>query len=179
MHPRTPLADRFWSKIRKDGPIPTRFPELGPCWLWTAANTSNGYGRIRVGGRGGPQMRAHRLAWELTNGPIGDSSIFVMHKCDNPPCCNPAHLSLGTHAENMADCSVKGRTKEQRGSNHALTKLTEYDVIEMRAAWLRGEKLIDIAAKFGIRKSTASYIVNGKTWTHVPMPTLTSSTGVL
>lgn len=112
---------------------------------------------------------ATRVVWELEHGPIAPG-LLVMHKCDNPPCCNPAHLKLGTNADNMADCAAKGRTKEQRGSKHALTKLVEADVFAMRVAFRGGEKLADIAARYGLSISTASYAINGRTWTHVPMP---------
>lgn len=80
------LEQRFWAKVRK-----TR-----DCWEWTAATTSDGYGRILVDGR----MRyAHRLSWELTNGPIPDG-MHIDHRCANPLCVNPAHLRVATRSQN-------------------------------------------------------------------------------
>jgi hypothetical protein len=82
------------------------------CLEWAGNKTNDGYGQISVKGR----MRlTHRFAWELTNGPI-PPGICVLHHCDNPPCCEAEgtdHLFLGTHAENMADKSAKGRHSEQ------------------------------------------------------------------
>jgi hypothetical protein len=82
------------------------------CWPWTGAVDSRGYGHTRHEGK---NWRAHRLAWVNAHGPIpageGHHGTVVMHKCDNKLCCNPAHLRLGTHAENMADMRDKGRRK--------------------------------------------------------------------
>ena len=78
------------------------------CWPWTGPTLRDGYGQFNVGGT---SYRAHRVAWELTNGPIPDG-LEVLHACDNPPCCNPAHLSVGTHAENVADAKRKGKYRK-------------------------------------------------------------------
>lgn len=104
---KKPLADRLWPKVDKSG-------GAAACWPWTAARDPKGYGTIRSD-IGRANKFAHRAAWEVTNGAIPDG-LLVCHRCDNPPCCNPAHLFLGTHADNMADCSAKGRTC--RGDRH-------------------------------------------------------------
>lgn len=91
----TAIADRFWSKVQKtDG-----------CWEWQGGRFNFGYGRAWDGER---QVLAHRLAFALTSGAIPDG-LHVLHKCDVPLCVNPAHLFLGTHADNMADKCAKGR----------------------------------------------------------------------
>jgi HNH endonuclease len=95
--PRT-LAERFWAKVdRSAGP--------DGCWPWTGARFWFGHGAIKIDGR---PWGAHRIAWELTNGPIPDG-LQANHRCDNPPCCNPAHLFLGTQLDNVRDMDAKGR----------------------------------------------------------------------
>ena len=96
----------FWAKV-------AIFPNLGPdgeCWEWKGALSKSGYGQTRINGA---QIRAHRYAYAAFNGPIPEG-LFVMHSCDNRKCVNPAHLSTGTHTDNMRDCAAKGRTKEQK-----------------------------------------------------------------
>ncbi len=92
------FADSFLSKISK---------EIDACWIWDGFKNKRGYGMLKTGRK---TAYAHRVAWELANGPI-DGSLWVLHKCDNPPCCNPDHLFLGTAADNNADRHSKGRTK--------------------------------------------------------------------
>ena len=82
------------------------------CIEWTGATNGCGYGSIQVSGR---MVLVHRLAWELVNDPITDG-LCVLHRCDNPSCCNVDHLSLGTHADNMADMVTKGRAGRRWGS---------------------------------------------------------------
>jgi hypothetical protein len=100
---RRPLADRFWERVVKtDG-----------CWLWTGA-TVRGYGYIRADG-GRVQLKTHRVSWELHNGPLPPEAL-VCHHCDNPSCVNPAHLYVGTEADNVHD-----RERRRRGRNSGKT----------------------------------------------------------
>lgn len=88
---------RFFDKIEK----------TDSCWNWVGAKTSGGYGNIGINNK---TVRAHRLSYELHNGPF-DPKLFVCHKCDNPGCVNPEHLFLGNNSDNMKDCFIKGRLK--------------------------------------------------------------------
>lgn len=98
-----PVEGRFWPRLDQSGG-----PEA--CWPWTGSRTRTGYGKCSVDGR---HVAAHRLAWQLTNGPIPDG-LHVLHRCDNPPCCNPGHLFLGTHTDNVRDMLAKGRGRATR-----------------------------------------------------------------
>lgn len=104
---------------------------------------------------------AHRVAYELANGPI-DGGLFVMHKCDNRRCVNPEHLTLGTFADNMADMVRKSR--QAAGSRNSHAKLRELDVIEIRS--LIG-KYGMIAKRYNVSQTTISEIKARKIWRHV------------
>ena len=95
-----PIEQRFWPRVDKSG----------ECWVWTGA-ISHGYGVVGTGGHSGV-VRVHRLSWELAIGPI-PKGLHVLHRCDNPPCVNPAHLFLGTQADNMRDMREKGRARKR------------------------------------------------------------------
>jgi hypothetical protein len=105
--PTTAAETRFWLKVNKNGPLPERAPDLGPCWVWTGGVDGGGYGQFRLRSRV-PMVKAHRLAWELIVGPVPDG-LWVLHKCDNPPCCHPGHLFVGTPSDNARDAIAKGR----------------------------------------------------------------------
>jgi len=93
-----PLEVRFWARVDRGGP--------DDCWPWTATMLASGYGWVHAPEVG--EERAHRVAWVLTIGPIPEGQV-ACHRCDNPPCCNPGHLFLGTQAANVADRDEKGR----------------------------------------------------------------------
>lgn len=139
----------FWSKVAV-----TANP--AKCWNWMGAKTQKGYGYVRQTGRA---IRAHRMAWELTNGAIPDG-LAVCHHCDNPLCCNPAHLFVGTHYDNMRDRSAKGRDNSPRGESHYNCKLTDALVVEIRERWAQGGILLrELAEEYGVSISLISLIV--------------------
>lgn len=143
----------FWDKVQKgDG-----------CWPWTAAKHRDGYGMVNMdtGIR-----KAHRLAWELTHGPIPEG-LDVCHTCDNRDCCNPDHLWLGTHGENMADAKAKGRSV--RGERSKQNKLTEADVREIMRVGKPGHGggIPELAAKYGVKPGTIGAVLNRRSWKHI------------
>jgi hypothetical protein len=149
--------DRFWGKVDKEKS--NIFYNGTRCWEWIAA--CDRYGQIKIGGK---HETSHRVSWELTYGPIPEG-LFVCHHCDNTLCCNPDHLFLGTHHDNMDDRNKKGRqaSGERNGSrlhpeklargdrsgshlhpesytgeNNGGAKLTRYQVVEIRRRYRWG-----------------------------------------
>ena len=140
---------------------------MSGCWLWIGALGSGGYGRISSGGKYGPVKKAHRASWELFRGPIPDG-LSVLHKCDVRSCVNPDHLWLGTQAENMADCSRKGRGRSVNGKDSHLAKLSEADVRYIKENYTgRYGQRIELAERFGVHVSTIKAINRGLTWKHI------------
>jgi hypothetical protein len=116
---------------------------------------------------------AHRVAWTLTAGS-DPGSMFVCHRCDAPPCCNPAHLFLGDQTANMADMIAKGREDHSlvlRGADNGHAKLTDAHVVEIWRLHLHeglGERLL--GAQFGVTPANIHMILSGQTWKHLIPP---------
>lgn len=153
------VRDRLFSKISIDN--------ADGCWEWQGAlagdrrGKSNRYGQMKVNGR---LAYVHRIAYELANGPI-PAGLFVLHRCDNTKCCNPAHLFLGTLKDNTRDCEAKGRGNHPAGQKHPMAKLTAWDVWLIRSLHATGEFILqDLAGAFGVRFGHISEIVKGRVW---------------
>lgn len=129
------------------------------CWEWRGTKDKNGYGKVILGGK---PKRTHRLMWQLTVGPIVNG-LWVLHRCDNPRCCNPDHLFLGTHADNQADCKAKGRSRQ--GVNNGRAKLTPdlAAVIRQRHVPKRVTRK-QLAIEFGVSESTVKKVLRGERW---------------
>jgi len=149
---------RFWVKVDKRG--------LDECWPWTAAISGNGYGSFKLGGK--PQTSS-RVAWLASYGrPAGDN--MVLHKCDNRPCCNPAHLYLGDVKQNSRDMVERGRTRNtvMFGEANPRSKLTNAKIVAIRELFATGLNNKQIAADFGVTHQMISKIRRGHFWKHVP-----------
>jgi hypothetical protein len=150
---------RFWSKVDKNGPVPAHCSQLGQCWIWTGGCFADGYGAFCVDSRNRP---AHRVSYEIEYGPIscgptGEPAV-LLHACDNPACVRPAHLSVGTTLENVADRQVKGRTAH--GEQMPQTKVNDGQKKEIRDLYALGTYTqAQIAAKFGIHQGSVSRIL--------------------
>lgn len=156
------LEEKFWANVDRNGP--TVRPELGQCWLWTGAfNDTKGY-RYGVFHHDGKLRKAHRVSFELHNGTrVG--ALFVCHRCDNPPCVNPEHLFAGTQLDNMRDAVSKGRHRfnpAKRGERHHLAKVSDAQVIEIRARFAAGEHVGEIAKSMPGTYSSIYLIAHGK-----------------
>lgn len=136
------------------------------CWEWIAGTFSTGYGLFRVLDKCGP-FTAHRVSWHIHNGPI-PTGMSVLHKCDRRICMNPAHLFLGTQADNMADMVQKGRSLN--GESHPLAILTEEAVVDIRSRRVYHGYQADMAREFGVTISTINQICKRKSWGHIPCP---------
>lgn len=142
----------------------TNKDNLDGCWIWTAHATLQGYGQIRVDGK---TLKAHRVAWSLVNGQIPDS-MMVLHHCDNPSCVNPAHLHLGTLADNNRERCERGRSFIPLGETNAASKLIEPQVLEIRECYANGGiTQRELAKRYGVCKSLISAIVNRRNWIHI------------
>lgn len=145
----------FWALMKTD-------PVSG-CTIWTKARNEHNYGTLRVVKS---TTLAHRYAWTLANGPIPEGAC-VLHRCDNPPCCNPDHLFLGTQLENIVDRESKNRGGDHRGVLHGKARLTEAQVLEIRALKASGIRTFHIADRFGIDRTHCHAIIKRKIWRHL------------
>lgn len=151
--PTEKQISRFWSSVAK----------TDTCWEWQKYCNPNGYGITSFATK---LYAAHRVAYFLTTG-IDPGELFCCHTCDNPKCCNPSHIFLGTQKDNMRDMATKGRNVMPRGSAHAKSKVTEDQVREIRRRHATGERCTDLAREFGMSKTALMYIYQRKSYPDV------------
>ena len=125
------------------------------CFNWTKSLDGGGYGLMGINGK---TERVHRVFYELHKGKIPEG-LCVLHSCDNRKCCNPEHLSVGTHQDNTDDMMAKGR----RGKCSA--KLTIEKVREIREKFIETKTFKELAIEYGVCKSTICKIIGNRTWT--------------
>jgi hypothetical protein len=152
------IIRRFWAKVSIKGP--------DDCWPYKFGKGRRGYGRTLKENHGHKLYVASRLAWEFTNGPIL-GGLNALHKCDNPPCCNPKHLFLGTHQDNAIDKINKGRGRNLKGSLVPVSKIKEQDAIDIRILHKQGILQKDLATQYGLCRQSISDILCQRTWKHV------------
>lgn len=178
-----PIADRFWTKVKK----------TSSCWPWTAALNPSGYGMLSGGRKKDAPLRAHRISWIIHMGQI-PNGMHVLHRCDNRRCVNPSHLFLGSNLDNVRDMVKKERNakgvkhsetmkrfaargdkngtkthpeKILKGESHFAAILTNGKIIQIRSMRRAGLKLKHIGDIFGVAKSTICCICKRRRWKHV------------
>ena len=134
--------------------------DTGPCRLWPGYKNNSGYGIIRVAN---DYWLAHQLIWQLVYGPIPEG-LCVLHYCDNPLCCHPEHLWLGTRTDNNIDREEKGRAVILRGEEHGKARLTAEEVL----AIIKDPRTSrEIATDYGVTKTAISKIKSGQNWSSI------------
>lgn len=137
--------------------------EDGECWILDLVPSDSGYVNISLG-RKDERTTAHRFVYEHCNGPIPEG-LQVRHKCDRRNCIQPKHLELGTHQDNMDDRSE--RQRGVKGERSGMAKLTEMDVLAIRAAYTAGNTITNLARQYGRGESTIHSVIQRRTWRHI------------
>lgn len=162
--PRTQkeCEEDFWARVKIGG--------MNECWEWIAGRHGPPpkwhYGVVWFNGK---RWKAHQFAFMLTRGPIPQGH-WVLHHCDNPPCCNPFHLFSGTPLDNIQDMISKGRAIRERGEDRYNATLTESDIAEIRQRFKRGDPVNGgsvLAREFGVGATMISAIIHRRRWKHV------------
>lgn len=157
------LRARFWAKVARRGP--------DDCWEWTAYRKPGGYGQFVL--RKGRFITASRVALALTLGRPISAGEVACHRCDNPPCCNPAHLFVGTQVDNSNDCVEKGRKNSARGERQGAAKLAERDVRAILAEPHYYGVARSLGRRYGVSDSVIRRIRQRTLWAYLDTPTNT------
>ncbi len=147
--------ENFTERIRMD---------KNGCWIWIKGKNKRGYGHVQLNGK---MMRAHQASYRLFKGEI-KKGLCVCHSCDVKLCCNPDHLWLGTHLENMQDRNRKGRQAFLRGEDNPYSTLTNEIVLSIRKYFKENKvTMADAGRKFGMARNQAWRIIKRQSWTHL------------
>lgn len=151
----------FWSHVTPISP--------NECWEWNGPRLKNGYGQmyVKVNGKWKNTM-THRLSWEIHYGEIPSGKV-IMHKCDNPACVNPNHLSVGTHLDNIIDKVRKGRQRHRAhiGTEHGMSKLNDANVKWIYQEYAKGVTIASMARALNVSESAIRNVIKGRSWKHV------------
>lgn len=152
--------ERFWSKVK--------ILSEDECWEFQGCKNQDGYGIFNIDRHHLRSGGAHRASWIFANKQEIPKGMKILHSCDNPPCCNPKHLRLGTQQENIEDMLLRKRHRCPEGVKHAHAKLTNEIVLAIRAEYTgkKGEQTW-IGNKYGITSANVKAIVERRTWKHV------------
>lgn len=143
------MIEKFWSRVNK---------AVNGCWEWTGSTNTGGYGNTRWGRK---TALTHRLAYSLSCGPIPDGAC-ILHSCDNRTCCNPSHLRIGTHRDNMADMRIRGRRRGiGTGASNGRARLTQEQVDAIRRS---PHGKIRLSRQYAISPAQIQRIRAGKQW---------------
>ena len=145
---------KFWGKVDKSG----------ECWEWGGSRNDKGYGRMQINKK---VYKAHRLSFFLHYGK-DPGKFLVLHKCDNPSCVRPDHLSLGTNSDNMKDMTSKNR--QRKGEGIPWSKLKKNDVKDILILHSKGKTHREIAKKYNVSEGNVRKILRGDSWSHVKRP---------
>jgi HNH endonuclease len=154
----SPVLERFWSKV----------DQSGECWEWTGARNLKGYGKFGI--RDGAFVAAHRFAYELQTTERIPQGLWVLHRCDNPPCVRQDHLFLGTARDNAQDTIAKGRFVlgyRGRGQDNPCAGLTNAQALEIRNRYDAGDSPTSLALEFGTRKNVVIHIGKRRSWRYL------------
>lgn len=165
----------FMTKVNKDGPIPPKQPELGNCWEWTRAKNLHGYGWFAIGrqdqGRKWIEKRwmANRYSWFLHFGEIPDG-LWVLHKCDNPPCVRPDHLFLGNNQQNQRDSHDKDRGYYKAGERHPRATISNDTARRVKEMLRDGVRTKDIIIALHVERGAVENIKYGNSFAWLTVP---------
>lgn len=154
---RRNFSERFWEKVARAGE--------NDCWEWQAARNAKGYGRLSSGR--GVNLKAHRVAFALSNDGVVADDVYVLHRCDNPSCCNPRHLFTGSAKDNTDDMIRKGRGSRPPRTFGALHHNARFGEETAREIIKDSRTLRVIAADYGISWMTVFRLKHRQTWKHL------------